>query len=352
MNILFRVDAGSSIGMGHLMRCLALGQALNKVNVQPFFAVDETTLALCESRRDWCGEILLVPDHSDAAAEAAYLEFILLDKQIDALVLDGYQFTQTYRHGLSKLHCPIILFDDNNDTGELYADMVINGAENAPSLGYQQTAPAAHYCLGAKYRVLRQEFIHQASNRWQDRQLLTLCMGGSDPKQLSLPLLKALEEQVFDSPICLITGDAYPELVKLQSFLKHSPMTVQHIHNCQHMASRFGQSRLVVSAAGGTQFELAACKSPSILLVVADNQVNATLQASQQGWCEIFDLRSEVNFKLLAKQITELWNNEQSLITMHQQAQEHGEVEGAERVVRAIITLLRGDEFSPQRIEL
>lgn len=348
MNILFRVDAGSSIGMGHLMRCLALAQALKKFNIQPFFAVDKITLDLCESRRDWCGEILLLPEHIEAAAEASCIELMLMDKQIDALVLDGYQFTQAYRQRLSRLNCRLILFDDNNDTGELYADLVINGAENAPSLGYQQTAPTAHYCLGGQYRVLRQEFIQQASNRWQERQLLTLCMGGSDPKQLSLPLLKALEEQGFSSPICLITGDAYQELAKLQNFLMHSLMTVQHIHNCQNIAGMFSQSRLVVSAAGGTQFELAACKSPSILLVVADNQVNASLQASQQGWCEIFDLRSDVDFKLLAKKITELWANEQSLTTMHQQAEKHSEVEGAERVVRAIITLLQGNVLSPQ----
>jgi UDP-2,4-diacetamido-2,4,6-trideoxy-beta-L-altropyranose hydrolase len=343
MNILFRVDAGSSIGMGHLMRCLALAQALKNVNVQPFFAVNKSTLKLCESRSDWCGEILLLAEHMSAAEETSHLECMLLEKQIDALVLDGYQFAQAYRQRLSSLDCRLILFDDNNDTGELYADLVINGAQNAPSLGYRKTAPVACYCLGEQYRVLRQEFIQQANNCWQERKLLTLCMGGSDQKQLSLPLLKALEVQGFNNPICLITGDAYPVLENLQSFLKQSTMAVKHIHSCQHIADVFSQSRLVVSAAGGTQFELAACQSPSILLVVADNQVNASLQASQQGWCEMFDLRSEVNLKLLAKKITELWANEQSLITMHQQAQKHSEVGGAERVVRAIISLLKDD---------
>ncbi|MFT5313261.1 MAG: UDP-2,4-diacetamido-2,4,6-trideoxy-beta-L-altropyranose hydrolase [Paraglaciecola sp.] len=348
MNILFRVDANSSIGMGHLMRCLALAQALDKWNIQSFFAVDSSTQALCKSRRDWCGEILLLPEHIEATAETAWIEKMLIDQQIDALVLDGYQFGQAYRQGLSRLNCPLILFDDNNESGALYAKLVINGAENAPALGYQQTAPAADYCLGAQYRVLRQEFIHQIPSQWQARHLLTLCMGGSDPKQLSLPLLKALEAQGFTGPICLITGDAYQGLAQLQSVLQHSAMTVQHIHNCQVMASVFSQSRLVVSAAGGSQFELLACQSPSVLLVVADNQVNATLQAAQQGWCEMGDLRSEVNFKALAKQVAALWADEKSLRAMHQQAQTHSDVQGAERVVRAIISLLQRDNLPAQ----
>jgi UDP-2,4-diacetamido-2,4,6-trideoxy-beta-L-altropyranose hydrolase len=343
MNILFRVDAGPSMGMGHLMRCLALAQALEKDDVKTYFALDKATLALCQSRSDCDSEMLLLPEQSQSAVQISSLQAILIDKNIDALVLDGYHFTRAYRQGLGGLNCQLILFDDNNDGGELYADLVINGAQNAVSLGYQHTAARADYCLGAQYRVLRQEFI-QPPPSWQTRHLLTLCMGGSDPKQLSLPLLKALHEQGFTHPLCLITGGAYPDLGPLQDFLTQSKMGVQHIHNCQEMASVFGQSRLVVSAAGGSQFELAACHSPSMLLVVADNQVNATLQAAQQGWCEMLDLRNEPKLELLAKKITALWANKQKLISMHHCAKEHADVAGAERVVRAIMARLQGHQ--------
>jgi UDP-2,4-diacetamido-2,4,6-trideoxy-beta-L-altropyranose hydrolase len=341
VNVLFRVDASPVIGTGHLMRCLALAQALEKSSVHTFFAVYESSLALCQSRNDWVGQLLVVPENLDVSKEALWLESVVRDHRVDALVLDGYQFNQAYRQTISNLSCANILFDDNNNSGSLHSNMVINGAENASFLGYNQTAPKAFYCVGSEYRILRQEFTHGRQSNWEQRDLLSICMGGSDPNNLLLPLLVELQAQSFDAPICVITGSAYQQLDKLQTFIEAGDLKFEHIHNCQNMADIFKQSKLVISAAGGTQFELLACQTPSLLLVVADNQLNATEHASQQGWCVTADARAAVDFNLLARQISEMWVREERLKIMCSAAKQHNSVEGAQRVVEAISELVK-----------
>jgi len=50
MSVCFRVDANSHIGVGHLMRCLALAQALDEQMVEVYFFIRQSTRENCLSR--------------------------------------------------------------------------------------------------------------------------------------------------------------------------------------------------------------------------------------------------------------------------------------------------------------
>lgn len=339
MKALFRADANESIGLGHMMRCLALAQELDAQGIQAYFAVRPGSTERICNRRDWVGEILPIPDDVSLEQEPDWLKELCLSQAIDFLILDGYQFDQQYREKLAAANPVFACFDDQNAMPNLPCDLVINGAENAGTLGYENTAPAAVKCLGAEFRILRKEFFLENSSDLSRLKRLCLVFGGSDPKGLTLSLLKALEQQGFNDPIHVLTGAAYGQLSELESFLKDSALPIEHIHDCQDVAKEFRQARLTVSAAGGSQFELLACRSPSILAIVADNQVNATLGAQQQNWCVAVDCRVQHGAEELADKVLSLWFSADALGKMESHAQQQEVHNGAKSVVEALKVL-------------
>nr|WP_241737480.1 UDP-2,4-diacetamido-2,4,6-trideoxy-beta-L-altropyranose hydrolase [Neptunicella marina] len=338
---MYRVDAGNQIGLGHLMRCQALAQALAHDSIEQIFVVKEQTQQLIQTQHSWQGKSLVMPDNIELAQEVDWITLQARLADADYVVLDGYQFTQGYRNQLKQHFRFLILFDDNNNSGDLHADLVINAAQNATSLGYEKTAPAAIACLGSDFHLLRQEFYVAQPLKWHLRHALTIMLGGSDPFNFTLPIIEAFNRLAADIPLRVITGAAYQKQDELQGFMQSSAQAIQHIHDCQNMADMFNHTRLAISAAGGSQFELQACCTPSFLLVVADNQLNATQQAAKNGHCLAFDMRNNADVVPMVKQAIDYWRHDNKLQQMHQQLLALPYTNGAVNIVEAIYQLDR-----------
>jgi UDP-2,4-diacetamido-2,4,6-trideoxy-beta-L-altropyranose hydrolase len=340
MKVYFRVDASAQMGLGHLMRCLALAQEVFEREGEPVFFIQQSTLKYCQTRHDWVGRIVIIPESISGSDEINWISDYLIRDNGSLLILDGYQFSTEYKQQLKMATgAHLIVFDDNNDLGMLHADLVINGSHFASNLNYQESAPHASLCVGPEYRVLRTEFSIAPTIEWSQRMGLLITIGGSDPTHSTLPLLQALEHIGFDAPIRIITGAGFEQGAELEKYLSSSALMVQHLHNFQSMADALSRCRLAICAAGGTQYEAEAMATPSLLLVVADNQLRATHAAVESGWCQSLDVRSS-NFEDIAQRTVSLWQDEGQLLEMHQSAQESGQRFGAANVVDKMIALL------------
>jgi len=331
MRVAFRVEGDPEIGLGHVMRCLALAQRLVAIGHEVFFFMSQRSEYFCRNRADWVGEILGITN-SDKQLEPDWLVKQCTELKIHWLVLDGYQFDQNYRHTLQSDTFKLAVFDDMNNSGALYADLVINGAPNAAMHNYQLTAQNALLAIGQDYQVLRQEFLQSINNEWEKRKNLTLMFGGSDPKKLTFSVLQSLQKLSSTIPITVITGAAYDGLQDLVDLIKISALDITHLHDCQNMASVLVNTKLALSAAGGSQFELLACAVPSILVVVAGNQKNASQEAASQGWCKVFN-GDDLNADELAMQCISLLQQPELLGLMHQKALQFPVVDGAKNIV-------------------
>jgi UDP-2,4-diacetamido-2,4,6-trideoxy-beta-L-altropyranose hydrolase len=331
MRLVFRVEGEPNIGLGHVMRCMALAQSLVKYGHELFFFMSQRSQYFCCNRTDWLGTILPIA-HIDKKAEPEWLAKQCLDLNADWLVLDGYQFDLEYRQSLQSNVFKLAVFDDMNNSGALYADMVINGALNASVHNYQLTAPKALLAIGQGYQVLRQEFLQLTNRQWSNRKHLTLMFGGSDPKKLTIKALQSLGKAKACMPIIVITGAAYDGLHDLTELIKISGLDITHLHDCQNMAAVLLNTKLALSAAGGSQFELLACATPSILVVVAENQTLASQGAASQGWCQVVN-SDDLSADEWVKQCLSLWQQPELMRSMHTKALQFPVVDGAKKIV-------------------
>lgn len=333
MKAWFLTEASETAGMGHLMRCMALAQALSEQYVECVFVVCAETIPFCMKRHDWRFMIQEIPSGLSETEQLQWLQEHVTVTNDDLIVLDSYKFSASFINQVSELPGSTVLFDDCNDRGTLNVSLIINSAGGAKALNYEQTAPKAKLCLGDKFRLLRQEFFSELPLSLTSRRSLTLVMGGTDVKGLSLLFLKALNERNVNMPVRLVATSDNNQLAEIKNYVQKAQISVQLVIDCQDLASVFSNSLLTISAAGSTQFELLAMQCPSLLLVVADNQLNAAKASEQQGWCQSFDFRQDIAISEVVELADTLWSKPELLQTMYQQAEKHRDMQGTARLL-------------------
>ena len=342
MHIAFRVDGNEVIGLGHLMRCLALAQHGQSTFDKISFLVTKATQQQALKRKDWVGEIILVEDFE---RNANHVKNFCNDNKVDFLVLDGYQFTFEYRKDLflSLKETLIVAIDDNNDVGPLFAHCIVNPNGHAPSLNYKDTEPSATYCLGSHFRILRKEFVlsdaqSKKAMSLNGRDELTIILGGADTQNLSFVIVNALAQALTHISINVITGSAYTHLKVLDEFASKSPF-IHHLHNVQNVAEVFLRSRLVISAGGSTQYELQALCTPALLLIVAENQYQASKQSSEEGRACYYNTLKQFDLTSLVSEVTNLWNSPETLVNMQRVNHTQAKSNGADNIFNALMKL-------------
>lgn len=310
--VVIRADANSKIGMGHVMRCLSVADALLKCGEEVLFVTaDDTPVPLLTKKGiPYC---VLHTDYADMEAELPELWEVLrelpqgaespnaaLAQKNTSILVDSYYVTEKYLAALKK-RITTIYMDD------IYAfsypvDMLINYNIYGEEMGYEKDAAFADtkLLLGTEYVPLREEFaagagyaqsrkelsaetenvtpaedrLHQTAEqgRTADGGIL-ITTGGSDSFNLAGQLLMeamkydALKEKEYH----VVSGSLNPHIGELQALAqKHENI---HIHcNVTNMAELMAESEVALSAGGSTLYELCAMGVPVIAFSFAENQ--------------------------------------------------------------------------------
>ena len=337
--VLFRFDVSKKIGLGHAMRCYALIEALVMRKVSCVVVSKSLPEFMVERLSELGCDIELLMKNIDEVTQT--IQFIK-NRQANHLVIDGYQFSSTYRRqlydGKSKQYkYKIICFDDTNDLSTLYCDVVINALTIAKQLGYQKSAPKAEHLLGLQYSIIRQEYRQYSSVAFSQRKILLVNFGGSDIGGLTLPVIELLHQtrlSYADAEIVVVTGGGCENTLNIEVLCKNAKF--RHIHNCTNMAKLLHHTRLALCAPGAIIYELAYCQVPSVFFTVASNQKFSAKAHQDAGWAKVFDggqaqeVSDGVNFA------SSLWINETKLQRMSAKASLLVDGKGVDRLVEKI----------------
>ncbi|MCX2739108.1 UDP-2,4-diacetamido-2,4,6-trideoxy-beta-L-altropyranose hydrolase [Pontibacter anaerobius] len=270
--VVFRADGNSRIGLGHVVRSMALAQMLQG-EFSCVFAIQQPEESLEKQLCQVCTAVVLLPVQDVAEREAAYLAEQVL-RPTDVVVLDGYRFDKSYQQIIKNHGCALVCIDDIQ-AYPFVADAVINFAGGVVKDRYK-TAPYTRLLLGPEYALLRPPFLEaaKAERKLPDGGLrLLLNLGGADPENHTLRLAQELSQLQAVATVEIVVGAAYRHLPELEGWLVGYPSINLHRNLSDEQMRHLMQSCAVaVTSASGVAYEYAAVGGLLYVLQTADNQ--------------------------------------------------------------------------------
>ncbi len=322
-----RADASSSIGVGHVMRSLSLGEAL----LDEGFGVELVSFELAPSLQSLaasCGvevvELSCAPRSNDDA------QFVL-QRNANIVVVDGYEFSREFFAVLEASSTPFAVIDDNAETNAHSPSAVINQNPHASASIYAHLHGNSKLLLGLQYAMVRKEVREVAAMNLPSREgEVFVAMGGADFLGLTAPIVEALAETGLQ--IRVAVGHANTQRAQIQKLADqcgHVTLIEQ-----QDYVSSLASAHVAVLAAGSSLWEACAVGTPSIGLVVADNQSASANAAKKLGFTRVVDCRVRFSVEAVLDEVQACILNGTS--AMRGAAMSSGVANGASMVAREL----------------
>ena len=271
--IFFRADGHQGMGLGHVVRSIALAEML-KDDFEIIFATRRPLRSLRRQIQALEVQLLELSWPENDLEEASALCDHYLEEE-DIVVLDGYHFSTAYQKQVKHKGCRLIAIDDIHAYPFL-ADVVINHALGIEKKDYQ-VAPYTSLKLGTKYSLLRHA-IRAAEKRkpsaFPEGPLL-LCCGGADPQNDSLRLLRLLAAMNMNKPVHLVLGAAYAYHTELDAFLRQEEdlkVTIHEDLSATALVNLFQKCPIAILPPSTIAYEYLNIGGLLFLEVIADNQ--------------------------------------------------------------------------------
>lgn len=335
-SVLFRCDGSPKIGLGHVVRCLALADELREVyGCRITFAVCNGSLG-----RDMIIEknyhILSPPDGVRLFDYGQWLEDVIDDVGAHTLVLDVRDDLQ--RSAVEKLReqgILIVTLDDPSDR-RLAADLAFYPPVPQVSRA-DWTGFTGELHVGWEWVVLRPVFANRVSRLPHKKPVVLVTMGGSDPAGLTMKAVEALDllDEGFETVVVL--GPAFSHQGALRDLLAKTHRHFDVRQNVTDMAGLMTQADLAVASFGVTAYELAAVGVPAIYLCLTEDHAESASAFVEAGIAMSLGMHSDVTPDTLARSVLSLLDNDESRIKMAAQASALVDGRGATRIADRIV---------------
>ena len=300
MRVVMRTDAASHIGVGHVMRCLTLANALRAKGVEVCF--------VCRPFAGHLGELIKREGHllrllptatkvikpksaweegppyvgwlgENWETDLDQTQAMLEGDKFEWLIIDHYSLDSHWERGMRKFSDNIMVIDDLADRMhdcDLLLDQTLGRSEEV----YKALVPKKCVLLtGSDYALLRPEFAKLRDSSLKRRikpkiEHLLISMGGIDQSNATGQVLESIKYSSLpkNCRITIVMSHIVPWLDKIREQAENLVWPTQLKVNAMNMAQLMTDSDLAIGAAGSTAWERCCLGLPTIVLVLAANQ--------------------------------------------------------------------------------
>jgi UDP-2,4-diacetamido-2,4,6-trideoxy-beta-L-altropyranose hydrolase len=325
-----RADASSSIGVGHVMRSLAFGEAMRDAGFEVVLASVDLPIGMREEAHK-CG-ITIVDLNCESFGSDDALATLALNGAV--LVIDGYRFEREFFEILENESAGLVIIDDNVETKALAPSVLINQNPHATSEMYAHLSGNTRLFLGLQYALLRREVREAAKlSVIPVAKKVFVAMGGSDYLKLTGPIVLALKD--LDIELCVAVGPANSQRQQLEDVV-HSVPRARIINQVEYI-TELASSTLAILAAGSSLWEAAALGVPTIGLIVANNQLGLAKVSQKLGFSVVLDVRSKFSIEEVTGNVQELLAANSALNSMRRSGKQLVNVDGSKLATSEIL---------------
>ncbi len=272
--ILFRSDSSSRIGLGHIKRDLVLASRLDSNEIH--FA----SMSLPGN----INHEIPYPVHPLKTSDVKELIDLCKHLDIDHLIVDHYGLTLEDEKQIKKnSSLRLSVFDDTYE--EHYCDEVINHNLGANPKKYARKVPS--FCkISLMTPLIRQEFPQEKKHK-RHKKGIFLSLGGSDPKNLILRILKLLKQHGREVSVAITSSNTNISVLKAYAYVNRWVK----LHIDDDIPKLLNSCELAIVTPSVLAAETLFMGVPLISVRTADNQIEVekylkrqrftTLKASQ-----------------------------------------------------------------------
>ena len=273
--ILFRADATASLGGGHIMRCLSLAQALRERHAEIAFACAPGSADIAPALARSGFPVV------EAAGEAVFPLPAGWEDRADAIFVDLYTSTAADETRMRDRTATIAVIEDLPDRAH-DCDLLVDPLPGGSPFAYSDRVPGhCNILAGGAFALLRPEFAdHRAAALSRHRAETPLSrvlasMGLTDLGGISQTVARIALDALPEARIEVVLGPRATSRAPLERLAESEPR-LHVLIDIDDMAERMTRADLAIGAGGGTALERCALGLPSIAIVLADNQREAT----------------------------------------------------------------------------
>jgi UDP-2,4-diacetamido-2,4,6-trideoxy-beta-L-altropyranose hydrolase len=291
--VTFRADASVHIGTGHLVRCLALADAIRNRGGECRFLCSEVTESMAhviEShghalQRLGEGGAPLRPG-ALSPEEDARATLVALEEPCEWLVVDHYALDAAWESRVRGSAHRILAIDDMAERRH-DCDMLLdqNIQEDGPARYAARVPEHCQLLLGPRYALLRDEFAARRQllqPRAGPVRRLLVCFGGADADNHTTLALEALRSLATrDFAVDVLIGAEHPHRGELETLCRRERFEL-HVQSLE-VAAMLAAADLAVGAGGSMTWERCCLGVPALVLATAANQAPVVRAAAVAG---------------------------------------------------------------------
>lgn len=258
-------EGGSEVGLGHITRCLALYDEMEKRGLNSLFIVNgEHSVGEVLGKRNY------IIDHWIKNWSDYFSKENRLAK---SCIIDSYLADETVYSGIKSKSRKALFLDDTNRI--LYPEgIIVNPSIFGGDIPYVKKE-GRRYLTGRKYVILREEFRQRCHGKVKNLPCdILIILGGSDIKNLTPAIIRVLSKPKFSElKKHVVIGKGFTNIEDIEGISKACQnINLYYNLDAAQLCNLMQQCDLAVTAAGQTTNELIAARLPFLCIQIADNQ--------------------------------------------------------------------------------